>query len=104
MLIWWYLSRGADLVACPASTVRLSGISASANGAGPDCHEYSVSSINIFKESPFVLGLSVVLLDTSISGAGIFKSALAEMICYISHIATLHFSGRAALDWAYRDA
>ena len=51
-----------------------------------------------------MLGLSVVLLDTSVSGAGIFKSALKEMICYISRIATLHFSGMAALDWAYRDA
>ena len=26
-------------------------------------------------------------------GAGIFKSALTEMICYISRIAAFHFSG-----------
>ena len=37
-------------------------------------------------------------------GAGIFKSALTEMICYISRIAAFHFSGEAALDRAYCDA
>ena len=37
-------------------------------------------------------------------GAGIFKSALTEMICYISRTAASHFSGWAALDRAYCDA
>jgi len=40
----------------------------------------------------------------SFRGAGIFKSALTEMICYISRIAAFHFSRRAALDRAYCDA
>lgn len=34
----------------------------------------------------------------SFRGAGIFKSALTEMICYISRIAAFYFSGRDALD------
>ena len=37
-------------------------------------------------------------------GAGILKSALTEMICYISGIAVFHFSGGSALDRAYCDA
>ena len=37
-------------------------------------------------------------------GAGILKSALTEMICYISGIAAFHFSGGSALDRAYCDA
>ncbi len=38
------------------------------------------------------------------SRCGNYKSALTEMICYISRVAALHFSGGAALDRAYCDA